>query len=85
MAALTPERRAVLEERLSKLEEAEIDMVGGSLTSSVSHGDSGSNRSQSFGTPPGLQALREKISMIKRELGMHDPYQQHPLVPDNYC
>ena len=84
MATLTPERRAVLEERLTKLEEAEIDMVSGGLTSSFSHGDSGSNRSQSF-VSPDLQALRDKISMIRKELGMCDPYQLHPFVPDNYC
>ena len=82
--ALTAERRALLESRLAKLEEAELDMVSGGLTTSFSHGDSGSNRSQSFMTP-NLADLRSKISAIKKELGLCDPYQLHPFVPGNYC
>ena len=83
--ALTEERRAVLESRLARYEQTEEDMVRGTLTSSFSHGDSGSNRSESFASTADLQEIRAKISMVRRELGMTDPFQLHPMVPDNYC
>ncbi len=83
MVQLTAERRAQLEKDLTEYELAEREVITGNKAASFSHGDSGSNRSQSF-TRADLPRILSKISSIKKELGMKDANQLHPLTPCNY-
>lgn len=83
MAELTVERRAKLQQWLSDAEDALQQLTLGDKTTSFSHGDSASNRSQSFAATD-EHTLRRRISELKAELGIADSNSLCPFVPSNF-
>jgi trimethylamine:corrinoid methyltransferase-like protein len=70
--ALTPEREAILRDRLTALEDAEFKLVAGTATASVTY----EGESVTFTRAGGVLQIRDMMNRIRRELG--EPTETRP-------